>query len=254
MINRGAKSGRGRIEWVAPIVVASICLQLLASGCTPPKAAVPSVPARPQTVATPTAPAIPTGTPAPAPAPTTTALDYLALADRTGPVFTPTRGSTLRKRLMNAARKHMRTKRVFVVHELTTGGEVTEGVIEPEGTGQVYRVTWVLWKRAWNVVICNAVGDGLPQTSSPGGRTSKTGPPLKAFDAGAAAERALAAARAAWDVYNAKYQAEYQARLSNLNALLAERGMSSGSNADAARAKIPAQMAADGWPAPGPRP
>lgn len=243
-----------QILWRGWSGLLALCVLLLVAGCAGPLAKpTPNLRIRPEASSAPTAGVLPTASPDPALP--MTAMDFLALADRTGPVFTPPRGSALRASLMDAARTALRTKSVFVVHDLTTTGEVTEGVIEPMGSGKFYRLTWVLWKGTWTVVICNAVGDATPLSlgvsASP---IKKRTSSKKNKDAERLAAQQLAVARGAWDVYNAKYQAEYEVRLSTLNAVLADHGNYSGTSADMQRAKIPAQMAADGWPPPGPRP
>ena len=213
----------------------------------------------------------------------TSADEYWEFADTSGEAITPEAGSVLRQELMDSARAYFALQTKFVVHSLTVQGEIAEGIIEPYpvGSDYAYATTWVLWKGSWNVVDAyvadantvfepEAASAAAPSAPTQGGAGSSPGDggmtaeelrqiveEQRAYEEEQARreeEQRLAQARADWDAYNDAYQAEYEQRRARMANLLASRGLGGEGAYEYNMAKIPAEMAADGWPAPGPRP
>ena len=139
-----------------------LCLAVVLSGCGKKDQLSSSPAALPRTQIVSVA-ATEKVTPVVAPAPIyATALEYLAVADRSGAISTPGKGTPLRRALMEAARAYFHTSSQFVVHGLKVRGEVAVGVIEtaPAGSGKMESVTWVLWNKAWTVA--SSIADGKP--------------------------------------------------------------------------------------------
>lgn len=68
-----------------------------------------------------------------------------------GRIYTPAMGTSLRKRLMDAARSALNTSQQFVVYQLWVQGNVAVGDIKPTASGQRHFVAWVGpgWKVVW---------------------------------------------------------------------------------------------------------